>query len=406
MNTTFEFIESFSDMELLADSLSNEKVIAVDIEADSLHHYAPKVSLIQISTLDDTFIIDPLATKTIDPLSPLLSGHEIKKVFHGADYDLRSLFRDFGTATQNIFDTMIACQFLGEKEVGLAAVLKTRFGVNLNKKYQKADWSRRPLTNDMLLYAAGDTSHLVRLYHELIGELRLKNRLDWVEEECDILSASCTTSTNAHWTCGPGTAYAVEQCTHQADKDSPLFKRFKGAGTMSPRDLAVLERLLAFRDRRARRQDRPPFKLFGNNLIKELVKAKPTSHVAIESIPGLPRNFMRQYANEALSAIQKALDLPKHRLPVYPKMPRPARNLKKEARMRRLKAWRDKRAKELDLEPGVLCNNALLDAVAARCPENLESLKAIPGMRRWQSRLFGQDMIRLIHKDTGKEQQS
>lgn len=403
MSTNFEFIDSFSDLERLGKRLSKERVIAVDIEADSLHHYAPKICLIQISTLKDTFIVDPLATKTIEPLSPLLSGREIKKVFHGADYDLRSLLRDFGTALQNIFDTMIASQFLGEKEVGLAAVLKTRFGVILNKKYQKADWSKRPITHDMLLYAAADTHYLVKLYHELERELKRKSRLDWVKEECDILSVECATPNNTHWTCRPGTADVGLQHTNKADEGSPLFRRFKGAGTMPPRDLAILEKLLAFRDRRARKQDRPPFKLFGNNLIKELVKAKPASRRAIENIPGLPRNFMKQYAKEALSAISKGIAVPKHRLPVYPKKPRPRRDPKKQDRMLRLKTWRDIKAKDLDLEPGVLCNNALLDAVAALRPESIDGLEAIPAMRQWQKRLFGQEIIRVVQDDAGKD---
>ena len=79
-------------------------------------------------------------------MRPILADPSVRKIFHGADYDIRSLHRDFGIEVCNLFDTMIACQFLGEKEVGLAAVLKKRFGVELDKRYQKADWSKRPLS--------------------------------------------------------------------------------------------------------------------------------------------------------------------------------------------------------------------------------------------------------------------
>jgi ribonuclease D len=119
----------------------------------------------------------------------------------------------------------------------------------------------------------------------------------------------------------------------------------------------------------------------------------------MEKIPGLPANFMRRYAKGALSAIRKGLAVPKHCLPAYPRTPRPPRNLKKQAKVKRLKTWRDKKAKELGLEPGILCSNALLDAVAARDPKTMEDLEALPAVRRWQLRVLGKEMIRAIHEN-------
>jgi ribonuclease D len=378
---------------VLAKKLCKEDIIALDIEADSLHHYSPKVCLIQISTRRDTFIIDPLAIETIDPLRSLLVDRKIKKVLHGGDYDLRSLHRDFAITVPNIFDTMVASQFLGEAEVGLAAVLKTRFGLILDKKYQRADWSKRPLTKDMLQYAARDTDHLIKLYEQLTHELDLKGRLDWVEEECSILSAECATANNMHGACDPrvGNTGCIDK--KKRLQREPRFKRFKGAGTMSPRDLAVLEKLLAYRDKRAKKQDRPPFKLFGNKLIKDLVKTKPTGPEALETMPGLPKAFMKRYAKGVLSAIKTSLALPENRLPVYPRKQRPVRNPKKRARLSRLKTWRDGKAEELALNSGILCSNALLEAVAERHPKDLRALEAVPGMRKWQVRILGKEII-------------
>jgi ribonuclease D len=396
MTPTFEFIDTFRDLESLADRLSQQEVIAVDIEADSLHHYSPKICLIQISTSEETFIIDPIATQSIAPLSLLLEPIEIKKIFHGADYDLRSLYRDFAITVPNLFDTMVASQFLGQKEVGLASVLNTRFGVTLNKKYQKANWSKRPLPNDMLLYAACDTAHLIRLYQELSNELALKGRLDWVEEECELLSVECSTPNKTQWTCGLESGNACTRSTGNSSQKLPLFKRFKGAGAMSPRDLAVLERLLSFREKRAKQQDRPPFKLFGNNLIKQLVVAKPIEASTLKKMSGLPRDFMKRYAKGALAAIRAGLAMRERELPVYPKTPRPPRNPKKQVRVRCLKHWRDTKAKKFKLEPGILCNNSLLDAVAEVNPRNMNALKTIPGMKRWQAKVLGKEMIQTL----------
>ncbi|MDD3295322.1 MAG: ribonuclease D, partial [Geobacteraceae bacterium] len=219
---TLGMIDNSKDLDRLVGRLSGEKVLAFDLEADSLHHYREKVCLIQIATEKAIFLVDPLAVTDISSLGLLLSDPGIRKVFHGADYDIRSLHRDFSLEVRNLFDTMIACQLLGEKEVGLAAALKKRFGVELDKRYQKADWSKRPLDPGMIAYAAGDTSLLVALYRQLEAELAEKGRLAWAEEESDLLSE-----------------------VRAADREGePLFYRFKGASKMEPRTLAVLEELL------------------------------------------------------------------------------------------------------------------------------------------------------------------
>jgi ribonuclease D len=183
-----KMIESREALLRLVEKLAGETVLAWDLEADSLHHYREKVCLIQIATSTEVFLVDPLAVPDISALAALLENPAIRKVFHGADYDIRSLYRDFSLSVHNLFDTMIACQLLGEKEVGLAAVLKKRFGAELDKRYQKADWSRRPLNAGMIAYAAADPSYLVALYRQLEKELAGRGRLSWVEEECLLLS--------------------------------------------------------------------------------------------------------------------------------------------------------------------------------------------------------------------------
>lgn len=378
-----KLIETLSDLKYLGKQLDREEVLAVDIEADSLHHYFPKVCLIQISTDQNTFVIDPLAIQTIDPLQPLFGSDKIKKVFHGADYDLRSLFRDFSMEVENLFDTMVASQFIGEKELGLAALLNKRFGILLDKKYQRANWAKRPLSRDMLLYAAHDTAHLIRLYRELERELRFKGRLNWLAEECKRLSVECTSGKN-NGKAQPGS--------------TPMFKRFKGAGKMEPRDLAILENLLLFRDTRAMQEDRPPFRLFGTHVIKELVRVKPTDHKGLRKVHGLSANFMKRYAVGALKAIRSGLELSVDRLPSFPKKRRPPPDPKKKARLKRLKAWREEKADQLAIGPGLVCNNTLLSALAEAHPKDPDELKTIPGMKNWQKNTFGQEIIDVLRE--------
>ena len=394
-----QLIETLSDLKCVGKQLAGESVLAIDTEADSLHHYFPKVCLIQVSTNQHTFVIDPLAVKTMGVLRPLLENKKIKKVFHGADYDLRSLFRDFSIRVENLFDTMVASQFIGERELSLAVVLNKRFGILLSKKYQRADWSRRPVSPDMLLYAAHDTAHLIRLYRELERELRFKGRLSWVEEECKRLSVECTLGGNSEFTPpltnGQKHGGSLTKLIPSEAKPvkSPLFRRFKGYGKMEPRDLAILEKLLLFREGRAMQEDRPPFRLFANRVIKELVRTKPADRDALRKVPGLPADFMKRYADGVLKAIRCGVEVRADRLPSFPKRRFSSPDPKKRARLKRLKAWRQQKARQLELEPGVLCNNALLEALADAYPKNQAQLRAVPRMKNWQRKTFGHEIL-------------
>jgi ribonuclease D len=383
MVAEFRLIHTLSELKSLCRQLSGEEILALDTEADSLYHYFPKVCLIQIATNRHAFVIDPIAIKTMDPLSPLLANQRIKKVLHGADYDLRSLFRDFAIEVNNLFDTMVASQFIGENEPALSAVVKKRFGAILDKKYQRANWSKRPLTHDMMLYAALDTAYLIRLYRELEEELRAKGRLGWVHEECEILSRDV----------GAGDKGADRTLTGHP----PLFKRFKGAGKMAPRDLAVLENILLFREKMAIEKNRPPFRLFSNRVIQDLIRAKPTRRAALRKIQDLPAECIRRYADGILEAIQKGLELPGDRLPSYPKVRRRPQAPEKQARLKRLKRWRGLKAKELEIQAGLICNNVLLDALAEENPKGVHGLKAVPNMKVWQRKAFGPEIIEVLH---------
>lgn len=384
MVAEFRLIHTFSELKSLCRDLRREEILALDTEADSLYHYFPKVCLIQIATNQRAFVIDPIAIKTMDPLRPLLASQKIKKVFHGADYDVRSLFRDFTIRVNNLFDTMVASQFIGENEPALATVVKRRFGAFLDKKYQRANWSKRPLSRDMMLYAASDTAYLIRLYRELVEELEAKGRLSWVEEECEILSRDGVTGDKASETTPTGRP--------------PLFKRFKGAGKMAPRDLAVLENVLVSRENMAMEKDRPPFRLFSNRVIQHLVRAKPTHREALRKIQHLPAEFIRLYADGILKAIQRGLELPEDQLPSYPRVRRRPQAPEKQTRLKRLKRWRGLKAKELEMQTGLICNNVLLDALAENNPNDVHGLKAIPGMKVWQREAFGPEIIEVLQE--------
>jgi ribonuclease D len=361
-------------LERLVKKLSRETVLAFDLEADSMHHYREKVCLIQVATSSEAHLIDPLALIDMSPLSSLLANPSIRKVFHGADYDVRSLRRDFSLEIDNLFDTMIACQFLGEKEVGLAAALKKRFGVELDKRFQKADWSKRPLEPAMIEYALADTSLLVALYRQLEEELRMKGRLSWVEEESGLVSRAAV-----------------------SDRDkTPFFRRFRGADKMDARTLAVLEELLRLRDRKAQLYDRPPFKILSHETLDVLAENKPLVQAELHGIPGLSPKLVERYGTEILKAVAKGVNLPEGKLPRFPREERPKKDRVAMERCRRLKLWREAKASELGVDAGVLANNSLLAVLSACAPRDMDELGNISILRNWQKDEFGEELLKTL----------
>jgi ribonuclease D len=360
----------------LADRLANEPIIAVDLEADSLHHYQEKVCLLQIATPRETVLIDPLSLSDLTPLAPVMADAAVRKVMHGADYDIRSLHRDFGIEVVNLFDTMIGCQFLGEPAVGLAAVLKKRFGVELDKRYQKADWSKRPLSPEMVAYAVQDTTLLIGLHRQLIAELQARGRLSWVEEESELVSRVRAASRG----------------------QEPLFLRFKGAARMAPRSLAVLEELLRFRDERARHADVPPFKVLGTETVRELAEKRPLRLDDLTGIPGLSTPLVTKFGKRIIAAIARGCALATEKLPRYPVSSRVKRDPLCEERLKRLKRWREAKALELGIDAGIVANNALLEILAETAPEGTAGFEAIPAMKRWQRLEFSAELEQLLRQ--------
>src|SRR6476661_7377573 len=220
-------IQSQAELGALFQRLRGEPLLAVDTEAASFHRYTDRVYLLQVSSRVETAVVDPLATQGLDPLGEVLADPNVEIVFHDADYDLRLLDREYGFRATSVFDTRIAAQLLNEPGVGLAALLEKYLGVRLDKRFQRADWSARPLSPEMLEYAAADTRHLPELRDLLRDRLRELGRLEWAEEEFELLTAVRRT---------------------QAEPNEPGYLRIKGAKALNPRAQAVLRELFQWRE--------------------------------------------------------------------------------------------------------------------------------------------------------------
>lgn len=369
-------IDSISKLEEFTIGLAGQPMIGVDLESDSMYHFKEKVCLIQIASSQSTAIIDPLQIKNLSLLEPLFSSPDMQKVFHGADYDVRSLYRDFRIAVNNLFDTELACRFLGFKESGLNAVLKKKYDIQLDKKNQRKDWSKRPLPEDMVAYAAKDVHYLIPLAESLQQELIEKNRLAWVQEECNYLSAVRPAPLD------PG----------------PLFLGFKGAGKLSPRALAVLEELLQLRRKIARRQDKPLFRIIGNKSILMLAEARPLNRKKLLETGALGSKQIDRYGKEVIAAVKKALQRPPKDLPKFSRKTAPPVPAIVARRVKELRNWRDLLAKQLQIDPAIICTRAQISALAVQKPETVEGLSSHNDLKNWQKAEFGKDIVAILKK--------
>ena len=366
-----QYLDTAAAVATFAREIADAPSIALDTEGASFHRFVDRVYLMQLSTRTATAIVDPLPTGDLASLRPLVESLDIEIVFHDADYDLRLLRQDYGWATRRIFDTRIAAQLLGYKAFGLAALLEQHFGIALDKKFQRADWSLRPLSEGMLQYASQDTMYLLALRDILHGELTAKGRERWAAEEFARL----------------------EQTQWAAEDSAQLYLKVKGARDLKRRELAVLRELVPWRDGVAKELDRSTFRVVSNDVLLEICRVQPTTRQALGVIKGMPRGVLDQRGDVVLACVARAMALDEASLPKFPKAPRWEKDPEFDDRAARLRAVRDEVATSLALDPGVLCSREKLETIARRLPTSIEELYETPDLRRWQADLLGPGIL-------------
>ncbi len=355
----------------LLENLSTQPAVAVDTESNSLYAYQEQVCLLQFSIPGADYIVDPLAGLDLAPLAHIFSAPEIQKVFHAAEYDVMCLKRDFGFRFVNLFDTMWAARILGWPRVGLGDVLKETFGVRTNKHYQRYNWGKRPLEAKALAYACLDTHYLLPLRDLQADALVQRGYWEEAQETFDQIAAS-------------------EPLFHPFDPED--FWRVKGAYDLTGREQAVLRELCIWRDREARRQDRPHFKVLGDRTLIALVQAYPRTSEELIGVDGLKPYHVRRYGKHILRAIRRGM---RAQPPQHP--PPPPRHSKAEmARFQALRVWRKQVAAKRGVDPDVVIGNSALWALAERNPSTLAGLEGIEGLGPWKRKTYGAAILKVI----------
>lgn len=350
----FSLIESQSKLAELVEYLKTLKMLAIDIECENnLHHYGAYLTLIQLSNGKNNWIIDALSVD-IKPFIKILEDNQIKKVFHDTSFDLRIIQSQYSCRVSNIFDTQIAANFLGKEKVGLTSLLEEYFKVVKERKFQRFDWTRRPLSRSMLTYAANDAAFLLQLKSKLEKELADLNRLDWVEQECENLE-------NVSW------LYQEQG-----------YLSISGVKSLPEQARSVFHVLFDERKRMAEEVDKPPFMIFNNKQMLAFARKPPMNWILIRGVhPVVAENASRllKLVNDASTRIEELPRDNRYRL-----------STKQHLWTKELLELRAKIAKTLNLKPHLLLNN---DQV-----RDLAVTQSLDGLRIWQQDLLkGQKLI-------------
>ena len=364
-----KYIDHRKDLENLARDLANEPIVAIDTESNSLYAYQEQVCLIQFSTPSQDYLLDPLALPDLEILAPIFENPEIEKIFHAAEYDLICLKRDFGFQFINLFDTLIAARILGYAKVGLGNMLDQKFGVKVNKKFQKANWGKRPLDQDMLNYARLDTHYLIEMRTMLKNELKEKNYWQLAQEDFDI-------------------GASMEGINNRTPL--PIWERVGGRQKMPPRQATILNELCLEREQLAKKLKRPSFKIVGNKRLIQLAEEEPRSYHELEKNILTPRQSSR-FGKAFLAAIQcgQKADLVK-------RTPSRRHGDIYKHRYEALRQWRKNKAITLKVESDIVLPRFLMERIAKEDPQNSEALAKIMAISRWRLEKYGEELLALI----------
>jgi len=341
--------------------------LALDTEADSLHSYFHKTCLVQVTADKRNFVIDPLAMDSSDlgPLWRVVEDPGIPVLMHGSDYDIRVLDRDYDTRILGLVDTQAMAQVLGEPKTGLAALLAIEEGVVLDKRHQRADWGKRPLTRSQVAYAAADTAFLGSLAAKLRARLEELGRWEWAQEEF----------------------HKLELVRHNSVEPNPLaFERIKGVRSLRGDARNRAYSLFQWREREAQKLDVPPFKVLGAQTLVSLAEKPPERVSELATVPGIGPRFIRRWGGAVMQAITQPESAPQWKR--GPRQPETAPVVVR--RMKRLAVVRDEVAAELALEPGLVCPKSCALAVAShepRCADTTDLRAA--GLTGWRLELLG-----------------
>jgi ribonuclease D len=372
-----KYITNEDEVGELAEALLAEPLFAADTEAAGYHRYHDRICLLQVSTREQTYLVDTLTVNDLSALSPVFAEAGREVILHDADYDLRLLARDHDIRIGGLFDTKLAAQLLGEPAFGLGALVEKYLELRLDKKYQRADWAQRPLPPEMLSYAAEDTRHLPELRDRLKAALESAGRMHWAVEEFELRE-------HTRW--------------DAAQANGEGYLRVKNTRDLTARQMASLRELYEWREGLAERRDVATFRVVGNEILIATARSLPRDARSLAQTQGVPASIVERYGGEMVAAVGRALAVDEADLPRRQRGPRrPPPDAAFDETVERLKKIRDAAADSLALDRGFLMPRQQLEAIARQRPGTEADLLEVPDMRRWQVEALGAELLEALN---------
>jgi ribonuclease D len=372
------FIQNDTDLSVLAKALQKEKILAVDTESNSLFAYREQVCLIQFSTKDADYMVDPFSVPDLSPIKPIFGDQNIEKVFHAAEYDLICLHRDYGFGVNNLFDTMIAARILGRQEIGLGTLLENEFGIHLEKKFQRANWGKRPISGEMLEYARMDTHYLIQLRDQLAAELERRDLMILAQEDFTRLAAY-----------GPTNGSPITNNDRSID-----IWRISGSYDLSPQQARVLFEICTYRDEAARKLNQPLFKVFGDKTLLCIAQQTPRNIEELSRLPGMSAGQLQRHGHHILQAVRHGLEAPGMH-PRKNKRPDPTY----AERLDRLRDWRKNAGAKMGVPSDVILPRDLLQRLTSENPRSRAELEQVLNEVPWRMEHFGEQILSVLRKE-------
>ncbi len=367
-----DIIDTTAALQAACDTLATAPYLTIDTEFLRETTFWPQLCLIQMAGPDIAVIVDPLA-KGLDlaPFFALMANPDIIKVFHAARQDIEIIFHLGGLIPHPIFDTQVAAMVCGFGDSVSYDQLVSRIkGEHIDKSSRFTDWSRRPLTDKQLDYALADVTHLRDVYHHLKAELEREGRSLWLTEEMAVLESRET--------------YDM----HPDDAWQRLKMRLK-----KPIELAVLQRIAAWREREARSRNVPRGRVLKDDALYEIAQQQPKDAEAMSRLRTVPKGWERSSAGAAIiEAVNEALALPKADMPRLPRQNQTSDGA--AAAIELLKVLLKLVAEKQGVAAKIIANSDDIERIAS------EGEKADVGaLKGWRRELFGEIALKLIHGD-------
>lgn len=372
-----QIITTNDDLLKLCTHLRTQTRIAVDLEGDSLHHFKEKLCLLQVSDEVNDYIVDVLTISDFSPMRDLLQDASILKVMHGADYDVVSLKRDYGCEINSLFDTALAAQFLNYEKWGLANLIEKHFGFALEKRYQKHDWSRRPLYWEHIDYARMDTHYLLALHEIMRLQLERKGLFDACIEESTCL-------TKREWN---GRRF-----------DGEDFLRIKKVHTLSKVSLKVLRVLYEARDEWSQKRDVPVFHYATDGVLFGIAQNLPNDRKSLqESVQSKYVGVVSKKSAELLRLVKEGQEDSRPLPALLPSIAKRKKNRWLNEIVNKLREWRTSQH-EQGTHLFLLLTNNQIKEIAFEVPKDLTELESLEVLRHWQINLWGEVVLGIIQK--------